>query len=243
MPKTLLFTIENKDGLVSRVVAHTLCTLKPYFQHHILTNNSIKFIFECRENSILILPEQQISELVKLRLGSYMGAVLILAYQPYLEVRKKNRILRCGSPAHAGCDFPWQLTDIIEKITQLQPLHPSNLEILQKELKAPELLRDKIQKLLQNPAQNSQHNSSTIQEIIDILCKIRQQTPGVCHTVVEIAGNSAQIQHHFHRIMEQLQQSKEPNLQLFEQLRSVLQKWSDITMSTGEGLGKLNFLE
>lgn len=233
-----------QDCLQSQVVGHVLHTIIAdlewsFLSEQELKTKKVKILFY---QSFIILTEDQLSFLTLLRLQGYCGAVLVLASHTYPETLKKYRILRYGRAAHAGCDFPWQLADIMEKIAQLQPLHLSNLELLQKELKTPKLLQEKIQKLLQNIEKNNREYTVTIQQIIDILQEIRQQTPAVCHMVIEIADHSAQIQHHFHRLIEQLAQNNEPNSKLFEELRSVLQKWSDITISTAEGLGKLDFL-
>jgi hypothetical protein len=182
--------------------------------------------------AILILNDTQITHLPNLRLHGFAGAALILSTNPHNNLLQTHRILRWGQGSHAIFTAPYSLLQLLQTIPTLIPLEPENLKMLQNELTAPKRwFKARILPTLKRLERDPQ----AIAEIADIITEIRAKTPVACHATTQIAGETAQIQQHFRRMIDRLQTAPQP--ETIAHLRQTFEQWRDLTLSGGEGLG------
>jgi hypothetical protein len=187
--------------------------------------------------AILILNDTQIAHLPNLRLHGFAGAVLSIATNPHHNPSQKHRILRWGQDSHATFTTPYSLPELLDSIANLVPLEPENLKMLQTELTAPKRwfqsrIIPALKELTQDPTDTS--------KIAQIVSEIRAKTPVACHASIEIAGETAQIQQHFTYILKDLSSSPlspDRTNDLLGRLRQTFDRWREIAISGGEGLG------
>jgi hypothetical protein len=187
--------------------------------------------------AILILNDTQISHLPNLRLHGFAGAVLSIATNPHHNPSQKHRILRWGQDSHATFTAPYSLPELLDSIANLVPLEPENLKMLQTELTAPKRwfqsrIIPALKELTQDPTDTS--------KIAQIVSEIRAKTPVACHASIEIAGETAQIQQHFTYILKDLSSPplcSDRTSDLLDKLRQTFDRWREIAISGGEGLG------
>jgi hypothetical protein len=192
------------------------------------------------KKALLILNEDQLSHLAQFRLQGFAGPVLTITSNLHRSPTQKHRILRWGQQSHATFTAPYNLSELLEQIADLVPLEPENLKMLQQELTAPQrwfksLILPALRELTTNPTDTS--------KIASIVAEIRPKTPVACHASIEIAGETAQIQQHFTRILQELASSASSSAQtmaLLRQLRETFDQWSTIAISGGEGLGSFS---
>lgn len=188
------------------------------------------------EKSTLILTEEQIANLPALRYRwSFTGAVLVLSYETFATLKQKHRVLRFGQGSHNAITIPFTLTTLISKVKALLPMEKENLRFLQNELRAIDTLYDKeIKPSLEKLEQPN--NNVALDELTDLIDKLRSQTPVACHTVVTIHDKTQQIQQHLRYALGQLrQQNNRDNLLIY--LKDIFAQWRDLVQSAaGESL-------
>ena len=224
-----------EGSLPTAAIAHVLETLLDC-EIYPLAEDELNTKWDIPNDSLLILTQDQIPHLATLRLQEYPWAVLTLSNSTYAQTKTQYPILNIAQHSHGGCDFPWQLTDILEVATHLKPLHWSTLDRLihQLQTSGDEIIAH-IKKQFKNPDQRQ-----AIAKIETALVKIRQNTIAACHSAIAIDGKTAQIQQHFTQVIVEMHQQQSITTELQQKLCSILTQWNDRVMSTGEGLGKLN---
>jgi hypothetical protein len=188
------------------------------------------------KQSVLILSVAEINRLASLRLSGFSGAVLILSSDSFNTLKTKHRILRWGQGSHDACQFPWKLPDLLQKVTELEPMEPENLKMLQKELEAPNRWYQRrvipsLKKL------EKQGNGEALASVATLIEELRAQTPVAFHAVVEIGNRSAQLQQHFQILLAEMGQSDSYEDTQIALLREAFAKWRDLVVKAGEGLG------
>ena len=198
---------------------------------------SIQKSLKLPKQSVLIITENQLKYLATLRLYGFAGAVLLLSSSSFPSVKEKHRILRWGEGSHGGCDFLWKLPDLLAKMSELLPLEPENLEMLQKELKASEKwLQRQVKPRLKRLQQSQENFLDELDEIAIIIEQLRDQTRAACHVIVEIEGHSAQIQQHFQQTVGQMRQAQKPEKAAIARLQQIFEQWQKIILGSEEGL-------
>ena len=182
-------------------------------------------------HALLILNQSQLPHLAILRCQGFAGAVLILTTNPYANLLQKHRILRWGQGSHAVFTAPYALPELLQAIDRLVPLEPENLKMLQTELTAPQ----RWFKTRVIPTLNRLPDPQALTQIANIITELRAKTPVACHASIEIAGETAQIQQHFRQAIDRIQTA--PNDDTILHLRQIFDRWRDIVLSGGEGLG------
>lgn len=193
------------------------------------------------KQSILMLSTEQINRLAELRLHSFDGAVLVLASESFNALKAKQPILCWGQGSHDACTYPWKLPDLLQKVVELVPMEPENLKMLQKELKAADRWFQRrivpCLRKLEKSQEKGAWDVTALASLVTIIEQLRAETPVACHAVVEVGGNSAQIQQHFQIILEQMGQADTCDRTQIALLREVFAKWRDLVVKAGEGLG------
>ncbi len=231
------FILAIKDS-PSAIAAATVLSNLLSINRQLIEPQSIQKSLRLPKQSVLIITESQLNYLATLRLHGFAGAVLLLSSNTFTSVKKKHRLLRSGAGSHDGCDFPWKLADLLAKISELVPLEPENLEMLQKELKAPEKwLQRQVKPRLKRLQQSQENFLDELDEIAIIIGQVREETPAACHVIVEIEGYSAQIQQHFQQTVEQMRQAQKPEKATIARLQQIFEQWQKIVLGSEEGLG------
>jgi len=188
-------------------------------------------------HSPIVITENQIDVLAKLRLRGLTGPVLILSHEDFESLMQKNRILRWSHVSHAACEFPWELTDLLLKLGALEALEPENLKQLQKELRAApdRVLKQKVAPRLKRLERQTTDKQDELEELIEVMESLRESTRVACHSVLTIRGRQAQIQQHLQRLIEEIRDAADYQPQL-KDLWEVFSRWRDLVVETGEGL-------
>ncbi len=196
---------------------------------------SISKSLKLPRRSLLILTETQLNHLAALRSSKFAGAVLVLCYTPFNTVKAKHRILRWGKGSHDGCDFPWQLTDILTKAAALVPMEPENLKMLRNELKAPvRWFQQRLQPRLRRMQQAKGNCDRDLEAIVELTAQLRDKTPVTFHAIVEIDGDRAQLQQHLNTAIAQLSQNGTRDSTAIDKLAKTFETWRDLVSATGE---------
>jgi hypothetical protein len=240
LPKTVLVLIDASSSPVANAAATVVSTLLGIEKIRLqepLAEGKVKY----PKKSILILSAEQITKLAELRLHGFDGAVLVLASESFDALKAKQPILCWGQGSHDACTYPWTLPDLLQKVVELVPMEPENLKMLQKELKAAnQWFQRRIipcLRKLEKMAENGAGDAKTLASLVTIIEQLRAQTPVACHAVVEVGGDSAQIQQHFQIILDQMGQADTCDRRQIALLRELFAKWRDLVVKAGEGLG------
>ncbi|MEM7064351.1 MAG: hypothetical protein AAF572_14445 [Cyanobacteria bacterium P01_B01_bin.77] len=185
-----------------------------------------------QRDALLVLDESQVHDLKQMRLWGFAGAVLVISKEPFHNLKQRHRVLRFGQGSHKSFPAPWNLQDLLQDLEDMIPLAPENLQFLQQELKA-------SQKLCSshiNPAlQCLKHLDSldgiiknVIEELEEIVSKIRTDLPVACHATIIIKTHhgkeQCQIQEHFHAALKKLRSGdRTSGIEQFKQAFSQLQ--------------------
>lgn len=253
LPQAIVAFADGPESVVALAAATAISTLLDIDQILLMTygqknqDDLTEAPVKLPKQSVLVLSQAQINQLAGLRLRGFSGAVLVLSTEPFHALKAKYKILRWGQGSHEACQSPWELSALIEAVTELVPLEPENLKMLQKELKAPERwfqrqvvpCLKRLEKQQGNLADRKRYQArqDAIASLSTIIEKLRSDTPVVCHAVVEIAGRSAQIQQHFQILIEAIAQSQADDATQIALLRQVFEQWRILTLDGGEGLG------
>ncbi|HAZ46823.1 MAG TPA: hypothetical protein DDW76_30740 [Cyanobacteria bacterium UBA11369] len=240
LPRVVLVLIDESSSPVANsaaMVVSTLLGIEKLRLQQPIGEGKIKL----PKQSLLVLSSEQINRLAELRLHNFDGAVLVLASESFDALKAKHPILCWGQGSHDACTYPWKLPDLLEKVVELVPMEPENLKMLQKELKAADRWYQRrvipcLSKLEKKP-ENRAVDAKALASLATIIEQLRAYTPVACHAVVEVRGDSAQIQQHFQILLEQMGQSDNYDRTQIVLLREVFTKWRDLVMKAGEGLG------
>jgi hypothetical protein len=189
--------------------------------------------FKLAVPSILVLTDSQMAQLPILRLQGFRGAVLVVSAEPFAILKQKHRILRFGQGSHDTFEAPWLLESLRDRATQLVPLEPENLRLLQNELKESErLYESQILPCLER-LQKSAASELDTKKITEIVSRLVATTPLACHEEVTIDDNSEPLLQHLELGVKELQT---PSLrsQGIERLNAGFELWHRLVSSTGE---------
>ncbi len=227
-----------KSSLISTSVVTVLSTLLG-IPKLFLEGNEHRHNLKSFKQSILVIPENQISILPKLRLKGFTGAILVLSSIPFSTLKQQHRVLRFGYGSHDSCETPLMLSTLLEKVTELVPLEPENFQLLHKELRVYQKLRDKqitscledIKYLKKSPKEDKQR----IQEIEKSVEKFRADARVACHTIVTIDQESRQLQQHFQVALDEINiYDNEQRQKAINRLEAAFNYLKVILQSTGE---------
>lgn len=241
LPKAVLVFVNGASSAVPLAAATVVSTLLGIDK--ILLPNELTGTEKAKlpKQSVLLLSQEQISQLASLRLLGFGGAVLILSSESFDVLKEKHAILQWGQGSHDVWQFPWTLPGLLTKVTELVSLEPENLKMLQKELKAPEQWFQRrvipCLKKLEKQQKRQKGDLEAIASLVTIIEELRALTPVACHVVVEIGGRSAQIQQHFQMLLEEMRQSPSLSDAQIQLIYQVFLKWRDLVTKAGEGLG------
>lgn len=236
-PQAILVSVDGSETPITLAAATVLSTLLGIEKLR-LQNESTETLAKFPKQSLLLLSQARINKLAGLRLRGLNSGVLILSSDPFETLKQKHRILRWGQGSHDACRFPWVLPDLLKKSLQLAPLEPENLTMLQKELKAPAIwYQRRVVPSLRKLEKQKGDLSTELEAIARIIEDLRAYTPVACHAVVEIGDRSAQLQQHFQILVDQMQQSRCRDETKIALLRQTFERWRDLVLNAGEGLG------
>ena len=244
LPQAILVFGDSPEVAVSFAAAAVLSTLFGV-EKLVLKGERAVDPSELPKKSLLLMSclsqERQIGRLVRLRLYGFNGGVLVISHHSFESLRARHRILRWGQGSHDVCRFPCNLADLITKVAELVPLERENLSMLQSELKAPDrLLEHRVIPCLKRLERRNRNLSREVDTITTIINDLRAHTPVACHTVVKIGGREAQIQEHFRILVEEVRSLQEFDDRPLELLREVFERWRDLLLNVGEGVGLLS---
>jgi hypothetical protein len=240
LPQAILIFVDDTSSAITAAAATVLSTLlqidKILLPNEVSTQNKRKF----PKQSLLLLSHDQINKLAMLRLLGFDGAVLVLSSDPFNVLKEQYGILRWGQGSHDACPPAEKLTNFLEKLAELGPMEPENLNMLQKELKAPRRWFTRrvtpcIKRL--EKAKETANQAEAIASLTKLVEELRAITPVACHAVVEIEGDRAQIQQHFQILLEKISKSGSYDETQIALIRQIFTKWRDLVMQAGEGLG------
>jgi hypothetical protein len=191
-----------------------------------------------RKLSPLIITTNQIKYLASLRLHGFSGGILVLSAESFVKLREKHRILRWSHGSHEACEYPYQLTDILTKVLNLQPLLDTKLKQLQKELKTnpKAILKTKITPCLKRLAEPNCDLERELDTLAIVIRDICDRTPAARHARIEINQQTAQIQEHFRYWIETVRSEQTCNLEQIAILQQVFNGWGDTISQNGEAL-------
>jgi hypothetical protein len=190
---------------------------------------------------VLVLAAAQIHRLARLRLNGFGGGVLILSSDAWASLKAEYKILRWGQGSHDICPLPIKIADLLLKATELVPLEPENLIMLQQELKVSDRWMQQrvipgLKKLQRQRGKAGE--AEAIAAIALIIEELRSRTPVTCHVVVEIGGHQAQIQEHFQNLLDKMREAQFDDDTPIKLLRETFAKWHDLVLKAGEGMGE-----
>jgi hypothetical protein len=238
--KTVVALADDSEAIPALVTVQVLSLFD--IEKRVLTAKDIYMAGELPRESVLLLVENQIRRLSVLRRHNFVGAVVILSSMPFASLLKKHHyILRYGASSSAAWQSPWQLADLLSKLTKLKPLSPGNLNLLKQEMQAASERIDKelesvliyLEKL--NP--NSPDFPNQLNHIENTVENLFSKTPLARHVLIELEGHStATIQHHFRTLMNDIVNyynnlSKQKML-----LNQVLRDWQKQVQSQAEDI-------
>lgn len=215
--KTILAVGGN---VASSAVASTLATLL-HLPQQVLDSNHPPRDWQFLRQAILVLAENQVmSTLALFRAQGFSGSVLVISNQPFAQIKRNYRVLRFGQGSHDAFEAPWSFSSLLDRVSQLVPMEPENLEFLQNEIAAPKDLYDeKIAPCLQNLRAAGSEQRDQIEEIVE---QVRARTPVACHAMVTIANEQKQVQQHLQSALAMME-----NPQQYDQGKYRLEKAFD----------------
>ncbi|MBD2254446.1 hypothetical protein [Nostoc parmelioides] len=230
--------ISIKNSLISTSVGTVLSTLLDIPQLF-LDGNEHRHNLKSLKQSILVIPENQIAILPKLRLKGFTGAVLVLSSIPFSILKQQHRVLRFGYGSHDSCETPLILSTLLEKVTELVPLERENFQLLQKELRAAQKLRDiqitSCMEHIKHLKKFPQDDKQRIQEIEKTVDKLRADARVACHTIVTIDQDSRQLQQHFQVALNEINICDHEHRQkAINRLETAFIHLNELLQSTGE---------
>jgi len=239
--KTVVALADGFDAIPALATVQVLSTLFD-IEKWVLTDQYIQTASELPRESLLLLAENQIGKLPLLRKHNFAGAAVILSSLPLASLLKKHHyILKYGTSSTEVWQSPWQLNDLLSKLTKLKPLSPGNLNLLKQEMQAAseKVDREMESVLIQIENLNSQNPDlpNQLNHIQQTVENLFSKTPLARHVLIELEGHStATIQHHFRTLMNDIvtysnNLSKQKIL-----LNKVLAEWQKQVQSQAEDI-------
>jgi len=212
------------------------------FNSHILSPEAIQHPLNLPDESVLILVESQIPQLSRLRRQNFVSPVIIISSVPLASLLKKHHyILKYGTSSTEVWQSPWQLNDLLSKLTKLKPLSPGNLNLLKQEMQAAseKVDRELESVLIQIENLNSQNPDlpNQLNQIQQTVENLFSKTPLARHVLIELEGHStATIQHHFRTLMNDIlsYSNNLPKQKIL--LKQVLAEWQKQVQSQAEDI-------
>ena len=166
-------------------------------------------------DALLVLNECQIPQLKRLRLQGFSGPVLIISIEPFQVLRQRHRVLRFGAGSHKSFPAPWDFEALLLALSNVVPLAPENLGLLQREIQASSTICQSyidpcMEQLDKIDRSSHRVEEDDIEMLENVVGKIRAELPVVCHITITIdmvkgGQQKLQIQEHFQSALEKLQ--------------------------------------
>jgi hypothetical protein len=199
-----------------------------------------------RASVILLTETQLINHLGFLRLQGFGGAVIVLTFssRSFDDLTRDFPILKYGLKSHNSWGFPWELADLLEKVTNIQYLMDGNLQALQQNLQEilEHLDRQFTEVLLPNLERLTQtQDPATFKLELDRLERtfhnMSANNSDARHHQIQLRGGNPQnISVHFQAIVQDLRASQACSLERSRDLLYVFTCWRDRVRRTVEGL-------
>jgi hypothetical protein len=199
-----------------------------------------------RESVILLTETQLINHLGFLRLQGFGGAAIILNFssRSLNDLKRDFPILKSGVKSHNAWGSPWELVELLEKVTTIEYLQDGNLKALQQNLQEildgldrqfTEILLPNIQRLTQ--AKDPATFKSELDTLENTFHTISANNTDACHHQIQLRGSKPQnISAHFQNLIQDLRATQSCGLEQAEDLRYVFTQWRDRVHRTVEGL-------
>jgi len=237
-----IIVIDDREAAVTALAVAQVLSAR--FGMNQLILKSVQHRPELPSDSLLLLVETQIEALSVLRQYGFCGAVVVLSTQPFESLHKKHKILTYGISSHTAWESPWETTlpDLFEKVPKLKPLRSGNQRILKKDLQAAVQRLDlSLESLvlpyleqLHGSSSNFEHKLGIFKQAIEDLW---EQTPSARHGSLKLDGyGEAQIQKHFQRLLDEIQDSQSCNDRQMMLLRQLLEQWRNLVKELGEDI-------
>lgn len=231
--------IDSIIALSNRTANHALAAVLAHLWSipYEVTNLREKSTKTTPRNTLLIVSESQVNQLKRIRLWGFSGAILVVSSDPFRTLKQRHRVLRFGQGSHESFCAPWDLEVVLPQLSNLRSLAPENLQLLQKEIKASELILEKhiepFKKQLEFIDKAGQVEDKDIERLEEAISKIRKDLPVACHAVVTVTvgveARSKQIQEHFQDALKFLRDRSVDDIrygvQLFMKVFSRLQHY------------------
>jgi len=194
-------------------------------------------------NILLVVTKATMVNVPKLRLNGFRGPVLVVASEPFSVLKQQHRVLRFGQGAHTTFGPPWSLVSLPEILNPLIPLEPENLALLQAELyEAKKTYQKSLLPCLERLQSHGRPSPEDMEKLQRLIGKLRVRTPFVCHEVVTISGETAQLQQHLEQAVADLQPVDESAYtsnysQGLQRLTEAFTVWHAKVSASGEDFG------
>ena len=198
-----------------------------------------------RDSVILLTETQLINHLGFLRLQGFGGAVIVITFtsRSFDDLKKEFHILTYGSSSHNVWGSPWQVVELLEKVTKIKYLQDGNLEALQNHLQEilnnleqqfTEVLLPNLQRLAQAKDPDFKLELSTLETTFNA---ISANNSDARHHQIQIRGGNLQnISFHFQTLIQDIKAKQSCSPEQAEDLRFVFTQWRDRAYRTVEGL-------
>jgi hypothetical protein len=189
---------------------------------------------------LLVVTKAAIVNVPQLRLNGFRGPVLVVASEPFSVLKQQHRVLRFGQGAHTTFGPPWSLANLPEILNPLIPLEPENLALLQAELReAKKTYQESLLPCLERLQLPGRPLPEDMEQLQTLIGKLRVRTPFVCHEIVTISGETAQLQQHLEQAVAELQPVDELNYknsysQGLQRLTEAFTVWHAKVSASGE---------
>lgn len=221
----------------------------------VLTHHDLEKADLPNESVILLMESQIRTTLTKLRRKKWAGAVVILSSIPYRDLsqkysyilqyggqskKKDEHLLKYGKPNNDTWEKPYHLSDLLTKLTQLEPLRKGTLNLLTENFqKANSKSKEAIEKISKeiNDLQGFTPKSKELEQHLN---QIEQQfeqlfSPLSKHTKITLKDyGEANISSHFRNITREIQN----NDKILEQKINILQEIITILSKQMQDLGE-----
>jgi hypothetical protein len=237
MSNNIIAIAQDTQSLPAIAAAHAIVTLMPDWQHTILPPNSTS-LTDHLQTGILLLPEEHLfNYLPRFRLNGYSGAVVVLSFKSFPALRQCYPILNAQHGSHTAWGPPWEISTLLEQITNLYPINPGNFENLQKVLHLRITSCDtdiaSLLRHLQDLEQN--YSQTTLSRINESFCTLLDQTVTARHKLLTFNDDTTSIAGHFSRLVQAIDQAQTITPEQADRLRIVFKTWQEDVHRTAEG--------
>lgn len=223
----------------------------------ILTHNELEKADLPNESVILLMENQIRTTLTKLRRQKWAGAVVILSSIPYQDLyqkysyilqyggqskKKDDHLLKYGKPNNDSWEKPYHISDLLIKLSQLEPLRKGTLNLLTENFEKANLKsQEAIEQLNQDIKELSQFTAKS-SELQQQLNQIEQQfeqlfSPLSKHTKIILEDyGEANISTHFRNVIREIQSTDKLLAQKTNTLQEIITILSKQMQDLGEDL-------